>query len=70
VAAQARRAEIQGRRRTFFAGAYWGHGFHEDGLASAVEVCRYLGVRWGAAWRAGDQDAPQPGNGTLAGLAT
>jgi uncharacterized protein len=70
VTAQTRRAEIQGRRRTFFAGAYWGHGFHEDGLASAVEVCRYLGVRWGAAWRAGDQDAPQPGNGTLAGLAT
>jgi predicted NAD/FAD-binding protein len=44
VAAQARKAEIQGRRRTWFAGAYWGWGFHEDGIRSAVAVARELGV--------------------------
>jgi predicted NAD/FAD-binding protein len=38
VAAQTRKAEIQGRRRVWFAGAYWGWGFHEDGIRSAVEL--------------------------------
>ncbi|HEX4243560.1 MAG TPA: FAD-dependent oxidoreductase [Steroidobacteraceae bacterium] len=46
VAARARKADIQGRQRTWFAGAYWGWGFHEDGMRSAVEVARALGVSW------------------------
>ncbi len=35
VAAQRRHAEIDGRRGVHFCGAYWGFGFHEDGVHSA-----------------------------------
>jgi predicted NAD/FAD-binding protein len=35
VAAQRRHHEINGLRRTYFCGAYWGYGFHEDGVKSA-----------------------------------
>ncbi len=44
MAAQARRHEIQGVNGTFFAGAYWGYGFHEDGVRSALDVCRHFGI--------------------------
>jgi predicted NAD/FAD-binding protein len=46
VAAQARRDEINGIDRIWYAGAYWGWGFHEDGLRSAVQVAERLGVPW------------------------
>jgi len=40
VAAQARWEEISGREhRTHYCGAYWGWGFHEDGVVSANRVC-------------------------------
>jgi predicted NAD/FAD-binding protein len=42
VAAQSRRDELQGVRRTYFCGAYWGYGFHEDGVRSAYDACRRL----------------------------
>jgi predicted NAD/FAD-binding protein len=35
VAAQRRRADISGVNRTFYCGAYWRYGFHEDGVVSA-----------------------------------
>ncbi len=36
VAAQRRRTEISGVNRTFYCGAYWRYGFHEDGVVSAL----------------------------------
>ncbi len=42
--AQARHHEISGIRGTYFAGAWWRNGFHEDGLWSAFRVARQLGV--------------------------
>jgi uncharacterized protein len=39
VAAQARHGEISGARRTHYCGAYWGWGFHEDGVLSALRAC-------------------------------
>ena len=38
VRAQARWAEIDGKHRVSFCGAYWRNGFHEDGLQSALAV--------------------------------
>ncbi len=43
IAAQRRHEEINGRRRTWFCGAYWGYGFHEDGVRSALAVARCFG---------------------------
>jgi predicted NAD/FAD-binding protein len=43
-AAQPRHHEISGRNRTHYCGAYWGWGFHEDGVTSAVRVAERLGV--------------------------
>lgn len=36
VRAQARRGEISGANRSFYCGAYWRYGFHEDGVVSAL----------------------------------
>ncbi len=36
--AQARRGEINGHNRSWFCGAYWYNGFHEDGVRSALDV--------------------------------
>ena len=35
VAAQKRRGEVSGVNRTYYCGAYWRYGFHEDGVVSA-----------------------------------
>jgi predicted NAD/FAD-binding protein len=38
VAAQKRRHEINGVRRTYYCGAYWSYGFHEDGVKSGLSA--------------------------------
>ena len=43
VPAQASHDVISGKNRTHFCGAYWGYGFHEDGVNSALAVSRYFG---------------------------
>jgi len=43
--AQRRHAEISGRNRTHYCGAYWGWGFHEDGVRSALRVAERFGAR-------------------------
>jgi len=45
LAAQKRFHEINGKNRTYFCGAYWGHGFHEDGVNSALAVGQSFGKR-------------------------
>lgn len=46
VVAQRRHRETSGRSGVSYCGAYWGYGFHEDGVQSALAVCRHLGVAW------------------------
>jgi predicted NAD/FAD-binding protein len=40
--AQQRWADINGHNGTWFCGAYWQNGFHEDGLASGLRVAESL----------------------------
>tara|TARA_B100002052_G_scaffold134424_1_gene123485 strand:- start:3812 stop:5083 length:1272 start_codon:yes stop_codon:yes gene_type:complete len=42
--AQSNKNLINGKNNTFFSGAYWGYGFHEDGVNSALEVCKHFNM--------------------------
>lgn len=42
IAAQQRHHEINGMKNTFYAGAYWRYGFHEDGIHSANKIATIL----------------------------
>ena len=57
IASQRRLAEIQGADNLYFAGAWTGHGFHEDGLKSAIAITRTMG--FDVPWRT-DVDAYTP----------
>ncbi|MBK1686559.1 NAD(P)/FAD-dependent oxidoreductase [Rubrivivax gelatinosus] len=48
IEAQRRVPALQGRARTWFCGAWTRYGFHEDGLASALDVVRSLRAHWQA----------------------
>ena len=41
--ARRRQDALNGQNRTYYCGAYWGYGFHEDGVNSALAVCRHFG---------------------------
>jgi len=43
VTNQPRHDELNGQNRTFYCGAYWGYGFHEDGVKSALRVAQHFG---------------------------
>ncbi len=42
VAAQQRQIELNGVKRTFYCGAYWRYGFHEDGVVSALNALKHF----------------------------
>lgn len=42
VDAQARHRELNGARHTYFCGAYWRYGFHEDGVVSAISALEHF----------------------------
>jgi len=58
TAAQAALRSIQGERGLWFCGAWAGHGFHEDGLRSALAVANALGCA--APWQAGEPAVAAP----------
>lgn len=46
IAAQQQKHTVDGQNNTYFCGAYWYNGFHEDGVRSAVDVAKQLGVEF------------------------
>ena len=44
VTSQNQWSEISGADRIHYCGAYWGNGFHEDGVRTAVRVIEKLGI--------------------------
>ena len=42
IKAQGRKYDISGKNNTYYCGAYWHNGFHEDGVVSALDVCKQI----------------------------
>jgi len=47
--AQSSLKNLQGKHNRWFCGSYFGYGFHEDGIRSAVELCNGMGIQ--APWQ-------------------
>ena len=43
IKAQEQKSKISGKNNTYYCGAYWHNGFHEDGVVSALDVCSHFG---------------------------
>jgi predicted NAD/FAD-binding protein len=56
IAAQPRVQAMQGTRNTWYCGAHLRHGFHEDGLSSAVRVAELMGAP--TPWAADNEQRP------------
>jgi uncharacterized protein len=71
IAAQARHAEISGVRGTHYCGAYWGWGFHEDGVVSALRTCAQIMSESPTAGRVSELTVPigPPSSDTPEGVA-
>ena len=46
IKAQREKHKINGENNTYFCGAYWRNGFHEDGVVSAIDVAKQFGVKF------------------------
>ena len=64
VAAQARHREVNGARRTYYCGAYWRYGFHEDGVVTAMRALEHF--QWDQTART---DSTEPAQPATAGVA-
>jgi uncharacterized protein len=67
--AQSRHAELLGKHRTSFCGAYWGNGFHEDGvhsgLVAAEQLLKMYRLSHDASLAVTNSEHPQPGESHL-----
>ncbi|MEZ5940446.1 MAG: FAD-dependent oxidoreductase [Planctomycetaceae bacterium] len=59
-AAQSRHDELIRQSGLSYCGAYWGNGFHEDGVNSALKVCKAFGVT--PSWQSGDESIAREAN--------
>ena len=65
---QTRHSKLIRQNRTSYCGAYWGNGFHEDGVVSALAVCRKFGANDVLdVDLSGDKEVQGPGSDSVSG---